>query len=497
MGFKADGRLVEVTTFRSEVYPDDTRRPEVVFLDDLAADLARRDFTINAIAMQGEQIIDLFGGQADIEARVIRAVGNPRERFKEDPLRMLRAARFASQLGFSVEPATTGAMERYAHRILHVARERWMAELDKLLVGQSVVYGLELLAATGLLALHAARARAAGRATTRTRPTTTARCSSTPSGVVAATEPDVTLRWGALLHDVAKPFVRAEKPGRSTYVKHDLLGVELVERMALYLKWSKARREDVRELVRDHLLETSPLREADMSAKPDRDTGVGSLPVLLEDHPQPVERQVHVDVGDRLAQQRHALGEPAGRDHRRLGAELDPRAAHESVDHRSLAEQQPRLHAHARVGADDGARRLEVDLRETRGLGEERLGGRLDTRSDGAAQIGALRVDDVDGGGGPEVDDDDRPAEPREGRHAVDDAVGADLVRVVVADRHAGLQPRPDDHHVAVARDLGEVLPRRGEPRNDRREDDVVHVAPRQPVEREEPGDLARAARQR
>ncbi len=151
VGFKADGRLVEVTTFRSEVYPDDTRRPEVVFLDDLAADLARRDFTINAIAMQGEQIIDLFGGQADIEARVIRAVGNPRERFKEDPLRMLRAARFASQLGFSVEPATTLAMERYAHRILHVARERWMAELDKLLVGPSVVYGLELLAATGLL----------------------------------------------------------------------------------------------------------------------------------------------------------------------------------------------------------------------------------------------------------------------------------------------------------------------------------------------------------
>ena len=162
VGFKADGRLVEVTTFRSEIYPDDTRKPEVEFLDDLAADLARRDFTINAMAMHGEQIIDLFGGQADIEARVIRAVGNPRERFKEDPLRMLRAARFASQLDFSVEPATTRAMERYAHRILHVARERWMAELDKLLVGPSVVYATRAARGDRPAALHAARAGAAG-----------------------------------------------------------------------------------------------------------------------------------------------------------------------------------------------------------------------------------------------------------------------------------------------------------------------------------------------
>ena len=272
VGFKADGRLVEVTTFRSEVYPDNTRKPEVVFLEDLAADLARRDFTINAIAMQAEQVIDLFGGQADIEARVIRAVGNPRERFKEDPLRMLRAARFASQLGFSVEPATTLAMERYAHRILHVARERWMAELDKLLVGPSVVYGLELLAATGLLRFMLPELELQV-GYDQNSPYHDRTLFEHTVGVVAATEPDVTLRWGALLHDVAKPFVRSERPGRSTYVKHDLLGVELVERMALYLRWSKQRREEVRELVRDHLLETSPLREADMSAKPRPDEG--------------------------------------------------------------------------------------------------------------------------------------------------------------------------------------------------------------------------------
>ena len=272
VGFKADGRVVEVTTFRSEVYPDDTRKPEVVFLDDLAADLARRDFTINAIAMQGEDVIDLFGGKADIEARVIRAVGEPRERFREDPLRMLRAARFASQLGFSVEPATTSGMERYAHRILHVARERWMIELDKLLVGESVVYGLELLAATGLLRfmlpeLHLQVGY------DQNSPYHDRTLWEHTLGVVGATQPDVTLRWAALLHDIAKPFVRAEKPDRSTYVKHDLLGAEMVERLALYLKWSKRRREAVRELVRDHLLETSPLSEADASAKPARSAG--------------------------------------------------------------------------------------------------------------------------------------------------------------------------------------------------------------------------------
>lgn len=270
VGFKTDGRIVEVTTFRSEVYPDDTRKPEVVFLDDLAADLARRDFTINALAMQGEELIDLFGGREDIEARIIRAVGNPRERFKEDPLRMLRAARFASQLAFTVEPATISAMERYAHRILHVARERWMTELDKLLTGPAAVYGLDLLAATGLLRFMLPELQLQVDYD-QNSPYHDRTLWEHTLGVVDATERDETMRWAALLHDVAKPFVRAEKPDRSTYIKHDLLGAEMVERIALYLKWSKSRREAVRGLVLNHLLETSPLRPADMSAKPRRD----------------------------------------------------------------------------------------------------------------------------------------------------------------------------------------------------------------------------------
>jgi len=270
VGFKIEGCKVEVTTFRAESYVDDTRRPQVEFLTDLSDDLSRRDFTINAMARDDKMVIDPFGGRADIEARIVRAVGNPRERFKEDPLRMLRAARFASQLGFTVEPATVEAMQRYAHRILNVARERWVAELDKLLVGDDAAPALELLARAHLLRFMLPElSLQIGYDQNSVYHDRT--LFEHTVAVVAATPPDVTLRWAALLHDIAKPYVRAEKPDRSTYVKHDLLGAEMVERTALYLKWSKARSEAVRELVRDHMLATSLLKTADDSAKAPRD----------------------------------------------------------------------------------------------------------------------------------------------------------------------------------------------------------------------------------
>lgn len=275
VGFKVAGHLVEVTTFRAESYVGDSRRPSVEFLAELDGDLGRRDFTMNALALSGAgEIIDLFGGRADIENRVIRAVGNPRERVKEDPLRMLRAARFASQLGFAAEPETVAAIERYAHRILHVARERWVAELDKLLVGDDVTAGLSLLAETHLLRYLLPELELQVGYDQNSRYHDRTLWEHTVA-VVAATPPDITLRWAALLHDVAKPFVRTEKPGRSTYVKHDLLGAEIVERTALYLKWSTARRREVRELVRDHMLESSPLKAADDAAKAPRRDGDG------------------------------------------------------------------------------------------------------------------------------------------------------------------------------------------------------------------------------
>jgi putative nucleotidyltransferase with HDIG domain len=267
VAFKIDGRTVEVTTFRSETYPENTRKPNVEFVTELEADLSRRDFTINAMAQAGNKVVDPFGGKGDLAAGVIRAVGDARERFAEDPLRMLRAARFSAQLQFDVEPITLAAMERLAHRILFVARERWVAELDKLLVGPGATDALRLLAETGLLRYLLPEVALQVGYDQSSRYHDRSLFEHT-LGVLDATPIDLTLRWAALLHDIGKPYVRTEKPGRSTYVGHDLLGAELVERIALYLKWGNKRKSDVGRLVRDHMLADSPLRKADDAAKP-------------------------------------------------------------------------------------------------------------------------------------------------------------------------------------------------------------------------------------
>ncbi len=267
VAFKLEGHMVEVTTFRAETYEPGSRRPNVSYLADLGDDLARRDFTINAMAMHDAAVIDPFEGQADIGARCIRAVGEPKERFREDPLRMLRAARFASQLDFTVEAGTAAAIAHGAHRILTVAHERWMAELDRLIVGPGAIGALRLLADTGLMRylLPELQLQVGYDQDTRWHDRT---LWEHTLGVVAGTPQDVPLRWAALMHDVGKPYARFEKPGRATYVGHELIGAEIVERTALYLRWPLARRDEVRDLVLHHLEKDSPLKAADDAAKP-------------------------------------------------------------------------------------------------------------------------------------------------------------------------------------------------------------------------------------
>jgi tRNA nucleotidyltransferase/poly(A) polymerase len=237
VGFKVAGRTVEVTTFRAETYADSSRRPDVRYLDDLGDDLARRDFTINAIALHGETLIDPRCGRADIAARLVRAVGDPSERFAEDPLRLLRAARFAAQLDFEVEPATRDGMTASAPRILSVARERRASELDKLLVGPAATAGLRLLTRTGLLRylLPELQPLADGAPWERTL------------SAVDAAPADPAARWTALLRDVAAPYLDAA--GSSAEVRA-ALGAEITDRIGLGLRWSTARREAVREAVR-------------------------------------------------------------------------------------------------------------------------------------------------------------------------------------------------------------------------------------------------------
>ena len=143
---------VEVTTFRSEVYTNKSRKPEVKFVPSLDEDLARRDFTMNAMVLRSDgSIYDPFGGKLDIYAKQIKTVGQPKDRIMEDPLRILRAARFAARYGFKIDPNFIGKARQLADRIFDVSVERWVQELDKLLTSSYPDSGLYALKDMGIL----------------------------------------------------------------------------------------------------------------------------------------------------------------------------------------------------------------------------------------------------------------------------------------------------------------------------------------------------------
>src|SRR5260370_21717185 len=146
--------IIEITTFRSEVYNPESRKPEVCFGTVLEEDLRRRDFTINAMALHPltGQIYDPFGGQQDLEAHILRAVGNePDKRFADDPLRLLRAVRFAAPLDFTIEPETRRSIIRQAPKLQKISRERIRDEMNKLLLSAHPAKGLDLLVELGLM----------------------------------------------------------------------------------------------------------------------------------------------------------------------------------------------------------------------------------------------------------------------------------------------------------------------------------------------------------
>ena len=185
-----DGVPCEVTTFRTEAAYSDGRRPDAVsFVDDLASDLARRDFTVNAMAMDlPGRIVDPFGGRADLAAGVLRAVGDPVRRFTEDALRMLRAVRFSAQLEFSVEPATAAAMARCAPLCARLSAERVREELDRTLLTAHPAAVLDA-AEAGMLRAYGAEPGSAG-------------------AYLPACLPERCARWAALA--LALPSLRLE-----------------------------------------------------------------------------------------------------------------------------------------------------------------------------------------------------------------------------------------------------------------------------------------------
>lgn len=255
-----EGRPVEITTFRSDGEYRDGRRPESVRLGvSLVEDLSRRDFTINAMAqpLAGGDLVDPFGGQADLAAGLIRAVGDPLQRFAEDGLRPLRACRFASQLGFQVETATLAAIPRRLEVAGRVAVERVFTELDKLLRGPRPDLGLTLLAESGLLDLWLSELRPMiGCTQNRHHAHDVWRHTL---AVITAIPADPGLRWSALFHDSGKPGTREEGVDGSVHFPgHEVRSLELAELLLGRLKASHGLRQDVTALVRHHGTHPSP-----------------------------------------------------------------------------------------------------------------------------------------------------------------------------------------------------------------------------------------------
>lgn len=285
---KVDGHTVEITTFRADSYTGDSRKPEVQYGDTIEGDLVRRDFTINALALMLPEmrLVDVSNGVEDLLAGRITTPGSPEVSFTDDPLRMLRAARFASQLDFEVVPETQEAMARLSERLDIISAERIRDELVKLLITSDPVPGIRLLVDTGLaerflpelVALvetqddhgrhkdvyeHSLTVlqQAIDLETERRRPLAVVDGSADePKGSgdgnsISDSIPgaDVVLRLAALLHDIGKPATRRFERGGVTFHHHDVVGAKLARKRLRALRFDNDTVKRVARLVELHL----------------------------------------------------------------------------------------------------------------------------------------------------------------------------------------------------------------------------------------------------
>lgn len=244
---------VEVTTFRREVYRDGSRKPQVTFSDDIETDLSRRDFTINAMAIELPQLvpIDPYGGATDLAARVLRTPLDPETAFSDDPLRMLRLYRFQATLGFAPDRAAVEAVRAMAPRLAIVSAERIRDELSRLLVAPDPGPALTGLVASGLADqfLPELGALAMEQDPVHRHKDVLAHTIA----VTRKTSPDLVLRLAALLHDIGKPATRDFGPNGVTFHHHEVVGARLARRRLQELRYPKEVVEDVSRLVFLHL----------------------------------------------------------------------------------------------------------------------------------------------------------------------------------------------------------------------------------------------------
>jgi poly(A) polymerase len=256
-----DSDIVEITTFRSEVYNPESRKPEVCFGTELVEDLRRRDFTINAMARDPltGQIIDPFGGRQDLEAHILRAVGNePDKRFDEDPLRLLRAIRFAAQLDFTIESETRRSIIRQAPKLQKISRERIRDEMNKLLLSPHPARGLDLLVELGLMEWIIPEVLELRGVSQQPQPLSRSTVHSKDVyahvlRVMERSSPCLVARWSALLHDIAKPRTRSVEDGKVHFFGHEDLGAYMAREILKRLHFDRDFIESVSRIVRLHM----------------------------------------------------------------------------------------------------------------------------------------------------------------------------------------------------------------------------------------------------
>jgi tRNA nucleotidyltransferase (CCA-adding enzyme) len=261
VGVKTDSedprvKVVEITTYRIEGKYSDKRRPdEITFADKLEDDLSRRDFTVNAMAMglQGE-IVDPFGGQKDLKAKLIRTVGSPEERFNEDALRLMRAVRFAIQLDFEIDPPTEKAIQKLARHLREIAQERIREELSKMIMTPRAAKGILLLEKLGLLEFVLPELREGlGVSQNKHHVYTVFEHNLKALDYAARQDYSLEVRMASLLHDVGKPRAKKGDGLDSTFYQHEYIGAKMVVKMLDRLRYPREFVDKVAHLVRRHM----------------------------------------------------------------------------------------------------------------------------------------------------------------------------------------------------------------------------------------------------
>jgi poly(A) polymerase len=264
IGAKVGALHLEITTYRSETYASGSRKPTVTYGDTLHGDLSRRDFTINAMAVSlpAAELVDPYGGLGDLAARRLRTPGTSQASFDDDPLRMLRAVRFAAQLGFDVDPGVLAAINEMGARIAIVSAERVRDELVKLVLTGQPRVGLALLVETGLAQLVLPELPALQlEVDEHHRHKDVYEHSLTVLDQAIALEgnlpgggPDFVTRFAALLHDIGKPRTRRfTSDGTVTFHHHDVVGAKMARKRMKALRFSNDVTDDVARLVELHL----------------------------------------------------------------------------------------------------------------------------------------------------------------------------------------------------------------------------------------------------